>query len=34
MLTSPSSSISEMQGIDRDALLTELGTKDQEPPKG
>lgn len=33
MLTSPSSSISEMQGIDRDGLLTELGTKDQESPK-
>lgn len=34
MLTSPSSSISEMQGKDRDSLLTEVGTKDQEPPKG
>lgn len=33
MLTSPSSSISEMQGIDRDGLLSELGAKDQEPPK-
>lgn len=34
MLTSPSSSISEMQGKDRDSLLTEVGTKDQEPPTG
>lgn len=30
MLTS---SISEMQGMDKEGLLTEVGTNDQEPPK-
>lgn len=34
MLTSPSSSISEMQGRDTDGLVTEVGTKDQAPQKG
>lgn len=34
MLTSPSSSISEMQGVDRDGLLTEVGSQEQDPPQG
>lgn len=34
MLTSLSSSIFEMQGTDRNALLTCVGTENQEVPKG
>lgn len=34
MLTGPSSPISEMQGTDRDGLLTEIGTEDEGVPKG
>lgn len=33
MLTSPSSSISEMQGIDRGGLVTEIGIQNQEALK-